>query len=126
MYQEITEQDFIDMYGTLLERLDPRLILFAQSPAKDLVGFCLAYPDVANVELQQFILKSLAVEPDSGGLGIGSLLVGETHRIAQELNLINGGIHAFMWDGSLSRKISAHAGQPIRQYALFSKRLDIA
>ena len=125
-YQEIELSAFVALYQPLLQQLDPRLILFAQAPDGSLAGFCLAYPDLLNPESQQFILKSLAVDPSYAGRGIGSWLVGEAHHKADSLGMRNGGIHALMWEGSFSRNISAHAGRLIRRYALYEKRLEAA
>ena len=69
-------------------------------------------------------LKSLAVNPAYAGKGIGSWLVGEAHRKAHELGMVNGGVHALMWEGSFSKNISAHVGEVIRRYALYVKQID--
>ena len=122
-YRSISQSDFLALYQSLLQKIDPRLVLFAQCPKGSIVGFCLAYPDIQNPELRQFILKSLAVAPSYSGQGVGSWLVGEVHRVAEDLGYTNGGIHALMWAGSHSTKISAHAGILIRKYALYQKRL---
>ena len=122
-YRAIPQSTFLALYQPFIQKIDPRLVLFAQSPEGIIAGFCLAYPDVQNPELRQFILKSLAVEPEYAGQGIGSWLVGEAHRNAESLGYTNGGVHAFMWTGSHSTKISAHAGCLIRRYALYQKKL---
>jgi len=125
-YRKIALPEFVGIYKPLVQKLDPRLILFAQAPDNKLAGFCLSYPDVLNSHLRQFVLKSLAVDPAYGGQGVGACLVAEAHRKADEMGMNNGGIHALMWEGSYSRNISAYAGTVIRRYALYQKRLDAA
>jgi GNAT superfamily N-acetyltransferase len=122
-YRDISQSDFLGLYMPLVEKLDPRLILLAVSPGGDFAGFCLSYPDISNPMSLQFVLKSLAVDPGYAGKGIGSWLVGEAHRQAHSMGMINGGIHALMWEGSFSTKISGHVGQVIRRYALYRKQL---
>lgn len=122
-YRPISLSAFVALYEPLILQLDPRLMLFAESPTGIIAGFCLAYPDVQNPSLRQFVLKSLAIEPPFGGFGIGSVLVGEAHRIAHQQGYVHGGIHAFMWERSHSQKISGRVGQLIREYALYHKVL---
>lgn len=122
-FQPIRWEEFQAMYGPLLQQIDPRLVLIARSPEGEIAGFCLSYPDMNNPSLRRFVLKTLAVDPEFGGRGIGSWLTGEAHARAEELGLIGGGIHAYMWSGSHSQSISKHAGKMIREYVLFEKEL---
>jgi L-amino acid N-acyltransferase YncA len=122
-YTPLSLNEFLAMYSPILQRSDLDLIIFAVSPDGKVMGFCFAIPDIENPELKQFIVKTLAVHPDARREGIGGSLVGEVHRRAHEKGWVNGGIHAMMWEGSLSQKITAHEGQLFRRYALFAKDL---
>ena len=72
----------------------------------------------------EFIVKTLAVHPRWHLDGMGTWLVAEAHRRADKLGWTAGGIHALMWTGSHSRKITAHAGQVFREYALYDLAAD--
>ena len=111
------------MYQPLLEKIDPRLVLLAISPEDEVAGFCLSYPDLNNLNLRRFVLKTLAVDPKYANKGIGSWLVGEAHKRAEKLGFSGGGIHAYMWQDSHSQAISKHAGRIFREYVLFQKTL---
>ena len=123
-FQPIMWEEFRAMYQPLLLKIDPRLVLIARSPEGNIRGFCLSYPDINNPSLQRFVLKTLAVDPEFAGQGIGSWLTGEAHAQAEKIGLVGGGIHAYMWSGSHSQSISSHAGSVIREYALFEKDLS--
>ena len=97
--------------------------MIARSPQGDIAGYCFAIPDRLNPTRKEFIVKTLAVDPRWRELGLGSWMVGNVHSRAHTQGLTGGGIHALMWTGSHSQKISAHAGTVIRQYALFGKDL---
>jgi GNAT superfamily N-acetyltransferase len=122
-YTSLDLNDFLAMYGPILERADSDLIRFARSPEKLVSGYCFSIPDIDNPSLKQFIVKTLAVLPEARKIGVGGVLVGDAHRVADSKGWTNGGIHALMWEGSNSQKISAHKGQKFREYALFSKNL---
>lgn len=122
-FQSISWQEFQAMYQPLLLKIDPRLVLIARSPEREIAGFCLSYPDINNLSLRRFILKTLAVSPKFEGQGIGSWLTGEAHARAEELGFVEG-VHAYMWSGSHSQAISKHAATIIREYVLFEKVLE--
>lgn len=122
-FQPISWEDFRALYRPLLQKIDPRLVLLARSPKGEVAGFCLAYPDMNNLPLKRFVLKTLAVDPMFAMQGIGSWLSGEMHLQAQTLGFTGGGIHAYMWSDSYSRTISKHSANIIREYVLFEKDL---
>lgn len=122
-YTTLDRNVFFAMYSPILECSDPDLIRFAMSPERALVGYCYAFPDTDNPALKQFVVKTLAVLPAARKLGVGGVLVGDVHHVAESKGWSNGGIHALMWAGSKSQKISAHHGRKIRKYVLFSKYL---
>jgi GNAT superfamily N-acetyltransferase len=122
-YTPIDLAAFEQLYRPLEPLIDPGLVLLALSPEGEPAGYCLAIPDRLNPQLQQFIVKTIAVDPRWRGQGIGSWMVGNAHSRAHTAGWTAGGIHALMWTGSHSRKISAHAGHIIRRYALYEKAL---
>ena len=122
-YTAISLEQFKSMYGPIEHMLDPRMVLTAFNPDNEPVGFCFTIPDRLNPELQQFIVKTLAVDPSCHQSGVGSWLTGAAHSQAHQLGWTNGGIHALMWTGSHSRAISKNAATIFRRYALFEKAL---
>jgi hypothetical protein len=64
----------------------------------------------------------VAVLPEVSGAGVGSALVALAQEQARALGFRRA-IHALMHSANISRKISAHYAQPIRQYTLFAKQL---
>ncbi len=109
------------LYRPLLSVVDPRMVLFAER-AGETVGFVFGLPDLANPGSGRMIVKSLAVHPDGQRAGLGGWLVGELQRVATGLGFTHG-IHALMWAGSRSRRISAHGGRIFREYGLFRREL---
>lgn len=122
-YTPISLDQFRSMYGPIEGMLDPRMVLTAFNPSNEPVGFCFTIPDRLNPQLQQFIIKTLAVDPSCHQSGVGSWLTGMAHSQAHELGWTQGGIHALMWTGSHSRTISKNAATIFRRYALFEKAL---
>ena len=114
---------FEQLYRPVAPLIDPPLVVVARSPEGEMAGYCFAIPDRPNPELKQFVVKTLAVDPKWRTLGLGSWMVGNVHSRAHTAGWTGGGIHALMWTGSHSRQISAHAGEIIREYALFEKSL---
>jgi len=119
-----TLDDFVTRYTPLRALIDPRIVLTAWSPDNVLQGYCFCIPDLKNPYDKEFIVKTLAVHPMARKTGVGSWLVGHAHRVADEAGWTGGGIHALMWAGSHSQKITAHAGKKFREYALFKRILD--
>jgi GNAT superfamily N-acetyltransferase len=122
-YTPIDLPSFEQIYRPVAPLIDPEMVLLARSPEGVAAGYCFAIPDRLNPQLNQFIVKSLAVDPRWRTHGIGSWLVGNVHSRAHTAGWTAGGIHAMMWADSHSRQISAHAGTIIREYALFEKAL---
>jgi GNAT superfamily N-acetyltransferase len=90
------------------------------------VGFIFAIPDLAQAQrgqpIDSIVIKTVAVEPKLGGIGLGSLLVSRCQTAARSLGY-RYVIHALMFEDNLSLKISAHYARIMRRYTLFSKRL---
>jgi GNAT superfamily N-acetyltransferase len=122
-YSPATWDLFQALYSPLESRIDPRLVRLALSPEGDVAGYCFSIPDLLNPQLDQFIVKTLAVDPRWRRHRIGSWLVSECHQQAAAAGFSAGGIHALMWTGSHSRAISSHGGRIFRRYALYEKAL---
>jgi len=120
-FKPITLEAFLDLYRPVLPLLDPRHILFAHGPERQLVGFLFGMPDhLAAGGKPAAILKTYA----SGLRGVGRLLADSYHRRAIELGFTEV-VHALMHVDNVSRERSAlHQAQVFRRYALMGRRLD--
>ncbi len=119
-YSPIPFERFHAMYAPMKELLDPDLVLVARNSEAEAVGFALSFPDLLDPAGRptRVVVKSLAVAPAARGLGLGSLLVHETHRRAAGKGY-DAAIHALMHAGNDSLKISSHGGTVFRHYALY-------
>ena len=122
-YTPIDRTTFKALYARVRPLITPRLALLARSPDGQPGGFCFSYPDPTQPRRAEFIIKTLAVMPDFRGLGLGSWMVGETHRIGKEMGFVGGGIHALMAVDNRSQRISRNIGGLVREYVLFEKIL---
>ncbi|HEY5595688.1 MAG TPA: GNAT family N-acetyltransferase [Candidatus Bipolaricaulota bacterium] len=126
LYSPIGWNEFYGMYSPIKPHLRPELVLIAEREQKP-VGFLFALPDLLQAQrgraVDTVIFKTVAVLPELGGSGLGSLLVAEGHRVAAELGFKRA-IHALMYEDNVSRKISAHYAKPMRRYSLFAKELS--
>jgi len=126
LYTELSESAFIAQYLPLLDRIQPELLLLAES-AGDLVGYLFAIPDFAQAARGQaidtFIIKTVAILPDPRLRGLGGLLVALAHEAGHQLGYTRA-IHALMHEGNVSRNISGHYASTMRKYALYSRELE--
>ena len=122
-YTPIDRESFGALYAPVRPLLTPQLTLLARSPSGAPGGFCFSYPDAFSPQRGEFVIKTLAVMPAFRGLGLGSWLVGETHRVGAALGFSGGGVHALMAHGNRSQRISRDLGERIREYVLFEKTL---
>jgi GNAT superfamily N-acetyltransferase len=125
LYSPISEADFIAQYAPIRPHLRPDLVLLAERGG-ELVGFIFAIPDLLQAQRGQAIntavIKTMAVRPDQGGMGLGSLLMARCHQAVREAGLSRA-IHALFHETNLSGKISAHTARVIRRYTLYSRLL---
>lgn len=125
LFSPIQREEFMAQYAPLQKLLVPELVLLAEREGR-LVGFMLALPDLAQAQrgeaVDTVILKTVAVLPELGGAGVGSALVALVQERARQMGF-RYAIHALMHGDNVSRKISAHYAQPMRQYTLFAKGL---
>jgi hypothetical protein len=119
-FMPISLEAFLDLYRPILLLLDPRHILFAHGPERQLVGFLFGMPDRLAAESNSTaILKTYA----SSLRGVGRLLADSYHRRAIELGFTEV-IHALMHEDNVSRERSAlHHAKVFRRYALLGCRL---
>lgn len=125
LYTPIARHEFHAQYAAVLPHVDPRLVLLAEQD-EVVVGYVFVMPDLLEVRrtgrATTAILKTLAVHPAHGGVGLGGLLVERGQRAAETAGLTQV-IHALMLDTNLSQKISRHYGTTFRRYAVFARRL---
>jgi GNAT superfamily N-acetyltransferase len=126
LYTELPESAFIAQYLPLLDRIQPELLLLAES-ASDLVGYLFAIPDLAQAAhgqaIDTFIIKTVAILPEPGLRGLGGLLVARAHEAGRGLGYKRA-IHALMHEDNISRNISGHYATTMRKYALYSRELE--
>lgn len=115
-YAPLPLELFRALYAPFRGRVDPRFVLLAHDPSGAVQGYVFAWP-----ERGRFVLKTLAVHPEARGARLATHLMARVHAQAEALGLPYG-LHALMWEGSVSRAITAHGGRTVRQYALYRKR----
>lgn len=125
LYTPLPRADFIAQYRAVQPLVRPELVRLAERHGKP-VGYMFALPDQAQAQRGQpvtnVIMKTIAVLPEYGGLGLGGLMFAEVHAAAKALGFKRA-IHALMHENNKSRKMSAHYAKIIRRYTLFSRRL---
>lgn len=128
LYTPIAWEEFAASYTRLRALLDPRLVVFADDPARPgaLAGFLLALPDRLEQErtgaCTTLILKSMAVHREYRRRGLGSELIAAAQSAAAALGYARS-IFALMHDDNHSARISRHHALVIRRYALFAREL---
>lgn len=123
LYTPISREEFRAQYAAILPVVDPRLVLLAEHDGM-VVGYVFLIADLLEVRrtgaTTTAILKTLAVHPAHGGVGLGGLLVERGQRASEGLGLTKV-IHALMLESNLSQRISRHYGAPFRRYAVFAR-----
>lgn len=125
LYTPLPREDFIAQYHAVQPLVRPELVRLAEREGRT-VGYMFALPDQAQAQRGQpvtnVIMKTIAVLPECGGLGLGGLMFAEVHAAARRLGFKRA-IHALMHETNKSRRMSAHYARIIRRYTLFSRRL---
>lgn len=116
-YSPLPFPAFAALYAPFRDRVDPRWVLLAEDPAGVVQGYLFAWPMG-----DRFVIKTIAVHPEARGVRLGAHLMMCVHRFAEEQGIPRG-VHALMWEGSVSRAITRHGGRVFRRYALYRKRL---
>lgn len=124
LYTPLREDEFLDAYRKVRERVDPDFVRLAEREGRP-CGFVFGIPDLeaaARGEKPALIVKTLAVDPGARCAGLGSVLVDEIHRAAKAKGYVEA-IHALQHETNTSLKITGrHHGHAFRRYALFSKK----
>jgi GNAT superfamily N-acetyltransferase len=127
LYTPISEEDFLAQYLPIRPYLRPELVLLAEKESR-LVGFILAVPDLLpsrrGQSIDTVILKTVAVDPEQAGDGLGTLLMAHCQDEAARLGYRRA-IHALMYEANNSRRISSHTARTIRRYTLFARPLEV-
>lgn len=125
LYTPISEQDFLAQYLPIQAYICPDLVLIAEKEGRP-IGFLLAVPDLLQARRGQaidtVILKTMAVDPQYTGGGLGTLLLTHCQDEAARLGYRRA-IHALMYEANNSRRISRHSARTIRRYTLFARPL---
>ena len=121
LYTPIAEGEFIEQNRRILPFVVPELVLLAERGGT-LVGFLFAVPDVLQTPPEAVVIKTVAVSPELGGIGLGGLLVATAHQRALRLGFERV-IHALMHDQNVSRSISQRYAETMRRYAVFVRPL---
>ena len=125
LYTPIGEADFLAKYVPIRPYLRPELVLLAEQNG-ELVGFIFAIPNLLQAQagrpMDTAILKTMAVHPDHGGFGLGSLLMARCHQAARAAGFTRM-IHALFHEANRSGRISGHTARVIRRYTLFARPL---
>ncbi len=125
LYTPIDESESRAMYLRLLPVVRPELVLIAELDAEP-VGFCFAIPDLLQARrgmpVDTYIMKTIAVLPEHGRHGLGTMLIARANEKAARLGMRRG-IHALMHENNPSRKIGRGLLRDFRRYTLFARRL---
>lgn len=125
LYTPIAEEEFVEQYRAVLPFVRPDLVFLAERDGA-LVGFMFGVPDVLQAgrggAIDTVILKTVAVDPVLGGMGLGGVLMDQVHRTAHGLGFRRA-IHALIHETNVSRRLSDRTARTIRRYSLFSRRL---
>ncbi|HEV8582190.1 MAG TPA: hypothetical protein VGX68_24230 [Thermoanaerobaculia bacterium] len=139
LYTEIAEAEFYRLYADARGLIDPDLVLFAQSPAGEDVGFLFGYPDrvraVAAMRGKRNLLaklrflrhrneadavdfKTLGVLSEHRRAGVAAALFHEGHRRAVEKGYLFAN-HCLFREGNPSGELDGGAGRVMRTYVLY-------
>lgn len=125
LYTPLPRADFVGQYRAVRTLVRPELVCLAERVGKT-VGYMFAVPDQAQMQrgepVTNVIMKTIAVLPECGGMGLGGLMFAEVHAAARRLGFKRA-IHALMHETNQSRNLSAHYARTIRRYTLFARRL---
>jgi len=125
LYAPIGEAEFRAQYDAVLPYVRPELVLMAHAGER-LAGFVFVVPDLLQARrgmtVDTVIVKTIAVDPAMGGMGVGGVLLDLVQRKAAELGYRRA-IHALMHETNVSQRLSRRSGTTFRRYALFSRAL---
>lgn len=121
-YTPISEADFLALYAPVLPLLVPDFVLMAFD-GEVLAGFVFAVPDFAQARrgetVDTLIVKTLAIRPGRAYAGLGGYLAKLAHARAAQAGFRRA-VHAYMFDGNVSRVISDKSAATFRTYGLYA------
>lgn len=127
LYTELPEEAFVAQYGGLMDRIRPELLFLAERD-RELVGYLFAVPDFAQAArgsaIDTFLIKTVAILPRADLRGLGSLLVSRAQQAGHRFGFRRC-IHALMHEDNVSRRISGHYAETMRQYTLYSREITV-
>ncbi len=125
LYSPIGEADFLAQYSAIRSLVRPELAVLAEKDG-ELIGYFFTLPDMLRAKrglpLDTIILKTMAVHPDHGGIGLGSVLMARAHEAARQSGFTRA-IHALMHETNYSGRISGHTARVFRRYTLYARNL---
>jgi len=126
LYTEILERAFRAQYTKILPHVRPELVLLAERRS-ELVGYLFAIPDLAQAArgavIDTFLIKTVAILPDTELRGLGSVLVARAHDQGLRIGFRRC-IHALMHENNISRNISGHSAATMRRYTVYSREIS--
>ena len=121
LYTEIPKEKFLQSYMKFKEMLDYRLVYLAYSKEK-LAGFVFAYPDFNErkykEKIETVILKTLAVDKEFQGIGLGYILADMVNESASGAGYSHV-IQALIHENNVSRKMAESYGKIKSKYELY-------
>jgi GNAT superfamily N-acetyltransferase len=121
LYSEISREEFLNSYLRIESIVDCELVYIAYKNKKP-AGFLFGIPDynekTAGKEIKTAILKTLAVDPEYGSFGLGTVLVEEFHKTALRKGY-KSVIHALIYKDNMTKKMSEKYGEVMRKYHLY-------
>jgi predicted N-acetyltransferase YhbS len=125
LYTPLGEEDFVAQYRSVQPYVRPELVHIAEKAGRP-VGYMFAIPDMLqarrDLTIDTVILKTMAVDPDFSGAGLGTLFFARCHQTARQLGYKRV-IHALMHESNKSKKMSSQTARIFRRYTLYAKRL---
>jgi len=126
-FTEISFEGFCSRYNPLINKLPAGFSWLVVDERNDPCAFMLNYPSPLNpasgLSGNALVHKSLGVDPDHQGAGLGSMLTRFAMHIAASHNL-KYQIHALMYEDNPSlRLLNSHEPVLTRSYSLFEKTI---
>jgi L-amino acid N-acyltransferase YncA len=126
LYTPISEEEFLAQNHAMLRYARPELVLMAEKEGA-LVGFMFAVPDVLQARrgaaIDTVIMKTLAVDPSVGRIGLGGVLTSAANAAARGAGFRRA-VYALIHETNVSRRISDRYARTFRRYALFARQLS--
>ncbi len=123
VYAPITRAAFLAQYLPLVGRLRPHDAAIARRADGTPVGFVFGFPNAYAPAGEEYVIKTIAVLPDSDCRGLGGLLVERMAKMAYE-DGFKLAYHALMHEDNISSNIGNHAHAEVcRRYRLYAKEL---